>query len=412
MPGMTIKPDPFYDRKLELTALDRAWKRHGAGGQMLLLYGRRRLGKTFLLQRYFTAGVDGKEREKPHCYFLAEQSTAATQRLTLARQLIAALPSEGVAAEDIAVSWNALLRYASQQAKGRKKAAGRFALILDEFPYLVAQTPELPSILQAWWDREAVHSPLFVVLCGSQLSAMAALGQESAPLFGRFNAGIFHLDPLHYEDVAAFYADSPHYGVVEKLLMYGVFGGTPRYHALVDTSRPPAEEIVTLLMQPRAILENEVRFLLGSEQIRDPAPYNAILAAIAGGETKFNGIQQLIGVERGALSCSLRTLLELGWIRREFPFRRKLRAQSPLSCCRSLSDLLVSLRCAVGQRLAILRPDHGIRCTGSAATVRIHGLVGFRRNMRPMAPTERSSSASASTFDRWPGTGAGTAAQR
>ena len=146
MPNMTIKPDPFYDRKLELAALDRAWKRHGAGGQMLLLYGRRRLGKTFLLQRYFTAGVDGDGREKPHCYFLAEQSTAAAQRLTLARQLIGALPSDGVAAEDIAVSWNALLRYASQQTKERKKAAGRFALILDEFPYLVDQTPEsLPS---------------------------------------------------------------------------------------------------------------------------------------------------------------------------------------------------------------------------------------------------------------------------
>jgi uncharacterized protein len=89
------------------------------------------------------------------------------------------------------------------------------------------------------------------------------------------------------------------------------------FHKLTN---PPADEIVTLLMQPRAILENEVRFLPGSEQIRDPAPYNAILAAIAGGETKFNGIQQLIGVERGALSGSLRTLLELGWIRRELPF--------------------------------------------------------------------------------------------
>jgi hypothetical protein len=175
-------------------------------------------------------------------------------------------------------------------------------------------------VLQAWWDREGVHAPLFVVLCGSQLSAMAALGEESAPLFGRFNAGIFHLDPLQYEDVACFYANSPHYGVVEKLLLYGVFGGTPRYHAMVDPSRAPAEEIVTLLMQPRAILENEVRFLLGSEQIRDPAPYNAILAAIADGETKFNRIQQLIGVERGALSSSLRTLLDLGWIRRELPF--------------------------------------------------------------------------------------------
>jgi hypothetical protein len=117
----------------------------------------------------------------------------------------------GVTAEDIAVSWNALLRYATQQTKERKRAAGRFALILDEFPSLVDQTPKLPSILQAWWDREAVHFPLLIVLCGSQLSAMAALGQESAPLFGRFNAGIFHLDPLHYEDVAAFYAGSPRY---------------------------------------------------------------------------------------------------------------------------------------------------------------------------------------------------------
>ena len=320
MPSSTIKPDPFYDRTVELAALDRAWKRHGNSGQMLLLYGRRRLGKTFLLQRYFTAGAGSGESEKPHCYYLAEQSTAATQRFTLARQLIAQLPAAGVTLEEMAVSWNALLRYTSQQAQARKRGSGRFALILDEFPYLVAQTPELPSVLQAWWDREGVHAPLFVVLCGSQLSTMAALGEESAPLFGRFNAGIFHLNPLQYEDVACFYANSPHYGVVEKLLMYGVFGGTPRYHALVDQSRPPAEEIVTLLMQPRAILENEVRFLLGSEQIRDPAPYNAILAAIASGETKFNRIQQLIGVERGALSKSLRTLLELRWIRRELPF--------------------------------------------------------------------------------------------
>src|ERR1700739_3729362 len=161
MPGSTIKPDPFYDRTVELAALDRAWKRHGNGGQMLLLFVRRRLGKPFLLQRYFTAGATGNEPAKPHCYYLAEQSTAAAQRLTLARQLIAALPVEGVTAEEIAVSWNALLRYVAQQAQARKKGAGRFTLILDEFPYLVAQTPELPSILQAWWDREGTHCPLF-----------------------------------------------------------------------------------------------------------------------------------------------------------------------------------------------------------------------------------------------------------
>jgi uncharacterized protein len=180
---------------LELAAWDRAWMRQGPGGQMLLLYGRRRLGKTFLLQRFFTAGVTGNEPGKPHCYFLAEQSTPAAQRLMLAHQLVTALPAEGVTSEEIAVSWNALLRYASQQAPARKMVRA-LPSSSTSFPYLVAQTPELPSILQAWWDREGTHSPLFVVLCGSRLSAMAALGQASAPLFGRFNAGIFHLDPL------------------------------------------------------------------------------------------------------------------------------------------------------------------------------------------------------------------------
>jgi len=329
---MTIQPDPFHDRTRELAALDRAWKHRTTGGQMMLMYGRRRLGKTFLLQRYFTGGVSGDEPEKLHCYYLAEQSTAAAQRLTLAHQLLAVIPGDPISASEIAVSWNTLLRYASQQARARKASRGpaspRFALILDEFPYLVDQTPELPSILQAWWDREGIHSPLFVVLCGSQLSAMAALGVESAPLYGRFNAGTFQLNPLHYQDAAAFYAGSPQYNVTDTLLMYGVFGGTPRYHALVDTSRPAAEEIVALLMQPRAILENEVRFLLGSEQIRDPAPFNAILAAIAGGETKFNRIQQLIEVERGALSYYLKTLLELDWIRRELPFGERSERRS------------------------------------------------------------------------------------
>ena len=319
MASGTIKPDPFFNRTRELAALDRAWRRRAAGGQMALVLGRRRLGKTYLLQRYFTAGGGGEEPEKPHCYFLAEQSTAAAQRASLARQLLAALPAAGVTADELAVSWNALLRYASDQAQARRRSAGRFALILDEFPYLVSRTPELPSILQAWWDREGAHAPLFVVLCGSQLSLMAQLGEPTQPLYGRFNAGHLRIEPLHYEDVACFYEGCRHYGVREKLLMYGVLGGTARYHALVDTTRPPAEEIVTVLMQPLACLENEVRYLLNSEQIRDPGPYNAILAAVAGGKTKFNDIQQATGVERGALSFLLRTLLELRWIRREHP---------------------------------------------------------------------------------------------
>lgn len=149
---------------------------------------------------------------------------------------------------------------------------------------------------------------------------MQALGATSAPLYGRFTAGILVLAPLNYAEVAAFYRDSPAYNTETILTMYGVFGGTPRYHALVDTTLPFGQEIVNLLLRSGGALENEVAFLLSSEQIRDPAPYHAVLRAIAAGETQFGGILNTTGTERGALSYYLSTLTDLGWIRREFPF--------------------------------------------------------------------------------------------
>lgn len=316
---LLTQPDPFFNRVAELAALTRAWKAKNPTGQLLLLYGRRRLGKTYLLQRFF-AGAPG-ETPRSHCYFLADQTTAATQRLQLAQQVLDALPEAGVTAVELAVSWNQILRHVAARARTLHSPQNRFGLILDEFPYLAAQSPELPSILQAWWDREGAHSPLLVVLCGSHLSAMEALGAESAPLFGRFTGGIFRLPPLRYDEVASFYAGSPAYADPATVLtMYGVLGGTPRYHALVDTERPFGEEIIDLLLRPRGALEGEVRFLLGSEQIRDPAPYNAVLSAIAGGATQFGEILDRSGTERGSLSFYLKTLRELGWIRRELPF--------------------------------------------------------------------------------------------
>lgn len=330
MSQFIVHPEPFYNRRHELDALERAWNRPLPGGQMALLYGRRRLGKTYLLQRFFADGPDGSGSNdgngstglpRPHCYYLADQTTAGAQRTELAAQILEALPEPGLSPAEIAVSWNALLRYVSQAARVQAERTGtRFGLILDEFPYLTEQSPDLPSVLQAWWDRDGLHSPLFVVLCGSQLSAMAALGAENQPLYGRFNAGVSLLPPLRYDEVAAFYVGQPSYGIPEMLTMYGILGGTPRYHALVNPARPMAEQVVDVLLRPQSPLASEVQFLLGSQQIRDPAPYNAVLGAIAGGTTQYGQILNVAGVERGSLPHLLRTLGDLGWIRRELPF--------------------------------------------------------------------------------------------
>jgi len=312
-----VKPEPFYDRQNELGALGRAWSRRGAG--LAMLYGRRRLGKTYLLQRFLADLLNTEPKVTGRCYYLADQSTADAQRFAFAERLLEAFPSAGFEPREIAVSWNSLLRFFSTQARASENL-GKAALIIDEFPYLVAQCPELPSVIQAWWDQDGAHASIFVILCGSQLSVMAALANETAPLHGRFNAGRIRLEPMRYSDVAEFYAGEPTYGVKERLLMYGAFGGTPRYHGLANPAIPWRDQIVDLLLRPGAPFEGEARALLASEQIREPAPYNAILGAIARGCTHHNEIQNQTGIASATLNHPLNVLQELEWVQKERSF--------------------------------------------------------------------------------------------
>lgn len=314
-PPPVIQPSRFFNRVAELDALQRAYSTPSPNGQLVLVSGRRRLGKTFLLQRFF-AGAPG-ENPKPHCYHLADQSNATEQRESIARQLLETFPEPGTEPAEIAVSWNSLLRHVGRLAR---PDGPRIGWILDEFPYLVEQTPELPSILQAWWDREGIHKRLMVVLCGSHLSTMNSLGTPNAPLYGRFSGGMLPIRPLGYRDVAEFTRNLPGYDIPWVLSLYGMLGGTPRYHALLDPTKDPQTAVCDLLLRPGAPLENEVSFLLGSEQIRDPAPLHTVLSAIARGETRYNNIQNALGGSTTRLSYPLSTLLELGWVRRELPF--------------------------------------------------------------------------------------------
>ena len=281
-----------------------------------MVYGRRRLGKTYLLQRLFTE--PSPERTKA-VYYLASQSTSEIQRREFAELILTTFPDPLTTVDELAVSWMTLLRFVSKQARDLGDNA-RVAIILDEFPYLVEKTPELPSIVQAWWDTEGLHSPIYTVLCGSQLSAMAALGEATMPLHGRFNAGRHLIRPMSYYDVGCFYETQCQYSIPEKLQMYGALGGTPRYHAMVRASHAWDEQLVDLLFRPGCRLEDEVSYLLSSEQIRDVATYQAILGAIASGNTKRTDIANDTGIKENGLSHPLNVLQNLGWVAREKPY--------------------------------------------------------------------------------------------
>ncbi|MDD3928028.1 MAG: ATP-binding protein [bacterium] len=293
----------FYNRTTEISALEDAWK--APDSQFILLYGRRRIGKTFLLQHFLGQG-------KPHCYFLAAQTRLGENMAQLAQSVINCFPGSDLTPADLP-TFRSILKFIGQAAEKE-----RLALVLDEFQYLVEQDSSIPSQLQAWWDTDGIRSRIFFVLCGSHLGVMEGLGGPQAPLFGRFTLR-HKLPPMNYRDIACFYDNSP-YTVRDKLMAYGILGGTPRYHALFDARRDLSANIQDHILGPMGVLHNEPEILLSSSQIRDPFPYNAVLAAISEGGTRPNEISQRTHIPSTKLSFYLKTLMELEWVERETSF--------------------------------------------------------------------------------------------
>lgn len=294
---------PFYNRDIELRALEERWNAPEA--QLAVLYGRRRIGKTYLLQHFL-------EEQRPHVYFLAAQTSLAENMRELAEALLACAPDSGLSPTDLP-TFRSILEFLWQTTRER-----RVALVLDEFQYLLALDPSLPSQIQAWWDTRGLRSRAFLVLCGSHLGMMEGLGGAQSPLFGRFTFRN-KLQPMTYDDTARFYGKSS-YAAREKLMAYGVLGGTPRYHALFDPQQSLSHNICERILSPVGLLHHEPEFLISSSQVRDPAPYNAALRAIAEGCTRANEIAQRVGITPSQLSFHLKTLMDLEWVVREEPF--------------------------------------------------------------------------------------------
>ncbi|MHB9038916.1 MAG: ATP-binding protein [Armatimonadota bacterium] len=294
----------FYDREQELADLADAWKSNDA--KLMLLYGRRRVGKTCLLQHFFSD-------EHPCCYFLASSAAISDNIALLAETLIATHPSaRGLTPADLPTLRSVLQFYADICRETR------FALVLDEFQYLVQQDPSIPSQIQAWWDLNGLRTQAFVVLCGSHIGVMEGLAGSSEPLYGRFTARR-KLPPMTYNNTAKFYHASKWSGR-DILTAYGVLGGTPRYHALFDPDRSLGWNIIKHILSPDGPLHDEPEALISSSSVRDPAYYNSVLRAIAQGETRPTDIAQRTGLTLSQFGVYARNLMELEWMDRETPF--------------------------------------------------------------------------------------------
>jgi uncharacterized protein len=290
----------LIDRERELDALRRLAEREQPA--LALVYGRRRVGKTFLLDRAWP--------NRKTFYFLAANSTAEMNRTELLREL-ARWSGRSLDPVDYP-TWRTVFRLLVELA-----SEGPLIVVLDEFQYLLNQADDIASQLVAVWDREVRGSPLLLVLSGSEVAAMEGLSSGSQPLYGRFALAL-KFQPFDYFDVARML---PGRTPREAAILFGAFGGLPRYLAAVDPGASIGDEISRLLLTPTGEVALQVEHVVDQEQgIRNPAEYQAVLAAVAGGATLTSEIAQRGGLDGRAVRRVLDVLerLDLIWRERNF----------------------------------------------------------------------------------------------
>ena len=268
----------FVDREQDLADLNQLLSRRGA--QFLIVYGRRRVGKTTLLTKW------AAESGVPFVYWVASRNTPMVLRQGLAEAL-GRLESPQVEVP-LFPSWGALFQQIARTVGDR-----RVILILDEFPYAVEADPALPSELQNAWDHLFKGSNLFLVLAGSHVGMMDRLLRYQAPLYGRFTAHLA-VEPMPFSATTGFF---PHYTAAERVAVYGVLGGIPAYLERFDDSLTIKANVQAQIFDRTGMFRSEP-FVLISDEVREPRNYMAILQAIAAGHHTIEAIAQAAGLQR------------------------------------------------------------------------------------------------------------------
>jgi len=291
----------FIDREQEIQELRELAARAPA---LALVYGRRRVGKTFLLDHVW----EGRRR----FYFLAADTTSEMNRAELIREL-SAWWGQDLVVEDFP-SWRNVFRTMVDLAELEP-----LVVILDEFQYLMGQEDDVVSQLVAIWDRELKGRPLTLVLCGSEVATMERLEGGDSPLYGRPNWSA-RIRAFDYWDTYAMVSRRP---IREAALIYGIFGGTPRCLAAVDPGGELAANVIRTVLSPRGEVHLQLDRLIEQEKgIRDPGDYRAVITAVASGNTETDRIAAAAGLSNRThvVDRALRILERLELIYRERNF--------------------------------------------------------------------------------------------
>ncbi|HET7229794.1 MAG TPA: ATP-binding protein [Longimicrobium sp.] len=297
----------MIDRQSEQSELRRLLQR--GTPQLALIYGRRRVGKTFLLTNTWPPEIT--------FYFTAAATTPDQNRRQLIED-VARWSGQAMVPDDYP-NWRTVFRMLLDL-----RAPQPLVVVLDEFQYLGETQTALEAVtseLNAAWEQRRESRPLVLVLAGSSVRTLEALDAGSAPLHGRFSwkARLEAFDYCHAAEMARFRS------LRDRAYLYGIFGGTPRFLAAVDPGESLADNAARLMLDPRGEVRALVETALMQEQgLREVPRYTAILRAIGSGSTELNEIGQAAGLQGDTgLRQKVERLVGLGYVQQ----RRNLGAR-------------------------------------------------------------------------------------
>ncbi len=287
----------FINREDELSFLNEKWQDQKT--QLIVLWGRRRVGKTELVKQFI--------KGKPHVYFLAE-STNEPEQLRRFSISLGQFFNEPLLATRGFAGWEETFKYIKEKKQ-------RFVLTIDEFPYLIQSNPATPGLFQKGWDEYLNKSNIYLILLGSSMSMMETevLGYR-APLYGR-RTGQWRIDPMPFHTISRFRKDK---GFEDRLLHYSVAGGIPAYWLQFSKEKDFIKNLKDHVLRKGQALYDEVEFML-REELREPRYYFALLQAIAQGKRKLSEIVNATGITQPVANKYLGVLSDLKIVERELP---------------------------------------------------------------------------------------------
>lgn len=292
----------FIGREKELYDLEQEYRNNHS---FVVVYGRRRIGKTALIQEFI--------KDKPALYFLATEESEPQSRKRFAGAL-ASFAQQDFIAKASFDDWIELFKiFASLESPQTK------VLVIDEFQYLVNTNPAFTSIFQKIWDEVLSKHNIIVIICGSYINMMTKqVLSEKSPLYGRRTAQI-RLSPLPFMDLRKYYT---HKSFAELVELYSVAGGVPKYLEFFDNSNSLNDNISRVVLNKNGFLYEEPSFLLNNE-VKEPVNYFSVMQAVAGENHKLSDIASAMQVENNRLSPYLETLQGLYLLEKKVPITEK-----------------------------------------------------------------------------------------